>query len=134
MERFEGIVEAAKEQELEIAELEEKLAQLKKARKMEVRKVPGAVGVSKTQHAFDERQNHDDTGNFKGVTKARDADGSEHFHVNVYYVNPDTGRYTSVGGRGETLADVVLLRNDKAGMLLREGLIDFERYLGYVQG
>jgi hypothetical protein len=137
LERFAEIVEAAKQQELEVDQLQAKIdgltyALAKKAEKVKILKEKdtdkvklheGRIG--RDWHTETQNKHDDETNGIIGVSKQKN---TGRFCANINYINPETGRKTSTVRGRDTLVEAIIARNEIAATLLREGLIDFERF------
>lgn len=144
IERFEDIVEAAKEQEIEIQRVNEELAQaIARAERAEkrlkqidlngnvvleprdtevIRVRPGAEGERvHPKHA----DLSDLTGGIPGITARA---GSKGFIAQLNFINPETGKKTTKQAKRDTLVEAIIARNEIAANLLRQGIYDLERF------
>lgn len=133
MERFEGIVEAAKEQEIEIQALKEAMRLMEEAqvrvaeRDTDIVKLrSGAPGRTFVESSYEDHSAV--TRNFMAITVAKGKIVSK-----VLYTNPETGKKTSMTRTRDNLVDAIIARNESAATLLKEGLIDFEYFLKVTQ-
>ena len=137
VERFAEILEAAKEQELEIDRLLSKNKGLEYALKEKAESVKiindNDTAVLKLHEGCSGREwetetqlkYSDETQGITGVSKQKN---TGRFCANINYKNPITGRKTSVVRGRDTLIEAIIARNEIAATLLREGLIDLEKF------
>lgn len=134
MERFEEIVEAAKEQEIEINGLKETLERMQKVAVQKVKdtEVVKNNGVHYENKTAEKVLDHTEkTGGFKQLTGNKVNDKID---IVINYINPETGRQTSMHRKRDNVLDALIARNEMAATLVKEGLIDFEKYLRITQG
>lgn len=137
LERFAEIVEAAKQQEIEVDALQTKIDGLEYALKEKEEKVKiindKDTGVLRLHEGRRERKWHtetqdkheDETHGIIGVSKQKN---TGRFCANINYRSMETGRKTSMVRGRDTLVEAIIARNEMAATLLRKGLIDFERF------
>lgn len=146
MERFEVIVDAAKEQEIENSQnldvIESQKNEIKALRKLlnDVKR-SAIVEIKDTERLPEVMPVHEDeresaghklerNEGFKGVSKRP---GVEKFLSTVGFNRAEDGKYTTKQVRRDTLPEAVVARNEIAAALLKEGLINFEKFLEYTQ-
>jgi hypothetical protein len=151
MERFTAIVEAAKEQELEIKGQAQLIEQLEKKLEGTTKKYellaklnrtaeghPGGIVIEENKFG-DRPRVHEETIKWDnltygviGLTSKPDLKGKIMAKIN--FTHPLTGRSTSKSAVRDNFVDAVIARNEIAAILLKDGLInleDFKRYTSF---
>ena len=126
MEKFEAIVEAAKDQELEIKELRD-LLNIVKAEAIEQVKMKKTVsngneGVQRKKHSHKELAHGIKGISFHGTHKT--------FASVVVYKKPD-GKQTNMYRSAGSLIDAIIRRNKSLVLLLETGLISEDEFMSY---
>ena len=144
IERFERIVEAAKEQEIEInqliADLKRETERRLKAEKqldlhgqvvaelrdteIPVIRRPGLDG--KRPEGLEYHKNSD-----LPIGLTRRASDPDRIVAQISFVDPKTGRSTTKQAVRDAFIEAVIARNEIAAALLRRGLIDLERFVKF---
>lgn len=137
LERFESIVKAAKEQEMEIGKLELKVAKLQKKLEEKPKALPQVKNIKIEPSKFGDRprikdqdEGHADlTQGIIGLTSKADLKGK--IMAKVHFKHPITGRDTTKSAVREGLVEAIIARNEIAAELLRNGFIDLEVFRKY---
>ena len=136
MEVFKEIVEAAKQQELEIEGQRQMIEQLES--KLEsMKEVRVSKDITIDPHKFGDRprQNDNDeswdnlTLGITGLTSKPDLKGK--IMAKVHFKHPLTGRDTTKSKVAANLVDAIIARNEIAAVLLKDGLINLEQFGKY---
>jgi hypothetical protein len=148
MERFTAIVDAAKEQELELKGQAQLIEQLEKQLEGTQKKYEilakinrikgdhqGGIVIEENKFGDRPRKNVEDikwdnlTMGIVGLTSKPDLKGK--IMAKVHFVHPLTGRDTTKSSVQPTLIDAIIARNDIAATLLKDGLINLEQFKKY---
>jgi hypothetical protein len=148
MERFTAIVEAAKEQELELKGQAQLIEQLEKKLEGTTRKYellaklnrtaeghPGGIVIEENKFGDRPRKKAEDikwdnlTMGITGLTSKPDLGGK--IMAKVHFVHPLTGRDTTKSKVAANLVDAIIARNEIAAVLLKDGLINLEQFKKY---
>lgn len=138
MGKFENIVSNVKEIALEaikVPELENEIKSLKRAlnnvKDVEIIKDTSYVhrnGIKIIDRKSEELESHNV--GFYGVTRNKN---KEQFEIVLNYPKPENGKKTSMHRNRKTIVEAIIARNEMAATLLKEGLIDFEKFLKFTQ-